>query len=344
MNIAFTICSNNYLSHAKTLCDSIIENNSGYQTYIILCDKQSANVDYSFFYPSHLIMLEDLLIENMAELLARYSILEMNTSIKPAVFRYLYSKHPGLESLIYLDPDIMVFGNLHEISNEFPVADILITPHITQPLPLDGLVTDENKFLLYGLYNLGFIATGRWNSNIDNFLIWWQQRTFEQGYYDLSKGLFVDQLWINLAPLFFERVKVMGNKGWNVGPWNMQERLIVDKKNDVYILADGSRLLFFHFSSYKFNNPKTLTNDYNRVRYGDNCFIDELYDNYYARLIENKVESFSQIRYGYLKELEHAAVGGEVLEPSKLKQFLLLFAPPIFWKIYYTVKVKLLKF
>ena len=58
--IAFTICSNNYLGQAAALKDSFLRHNPGYAFYIILVDRLSEQIDYSFFEPAHILPVEHL--------------------------------------------------------------------------------------------------------------------------------------------------------------------------------------------------------------------------------------------------------------------------------------------
>ena len=92
----FTICSTNYLPTAKILLSSLREN-TNQDIYLILCDTKRDFVD-SFLsdIDIKIIYAEDIGISDFQDLIFRYSILELNTAIKPFVFNSLVKKFPSL--------------------------------------------------------------------------------------------------------------------------------------------------------------------------------------------------------------------------------------------------------
>ena len=99
----FTICSANYLPTAKILVDTL-ESNTKEDTYIIICDKKQIEIE-DFFADNQIkvLFVEDLNIRNFDAFILRYSILEINTAIKPYVFDYLFGA--GYEKIFYFDPE-----------------------------------------------------------------------------------------------------------------------------------------------------------------------------------------------------------------------------------------------
>jgi lipopolysaccharide biosynthesis glycosyltransferase len=209
MNIAFTICSNNYLAQAKTLGDSFLNYNKDIQFFIFLCDEKLPNFDYEDFNEFKLVTYKELNIESIHSLLEKYNIVELNTAIKATCFKYIQEHIVQVEKIIYLDPDIEVYNSLHILFDELDLNDIVLTPHLLKPLHLDSLSPSESLFLNHGIYNLGFIGLNIKKTNSLSFLNWWEERLFKYCYNDLCNGLFVDQLWINHVPIFFENVNYL---------------------------------------------------------------------------------------------------------------------------------------
>jgi len=203
--IAFTICSNNYLGQAQTLANSILEYNPDYKVLIFLVDKLSSNIDYDFFIPHQIIPVDRIGINNFDDLWKKYDIVELNTCLKASAFKYIF-KNYQTDYTFYFDPDIMLFDNLLELESEFIANDILLTPHILSPIEIGDEAPTESLFLNHGTFNLGFIGVKN-TTNSYNFLNWWEERLFKLGFNRIREGLFVDQLWINLVPVFFEKVK-----------------------------------------------------------------------------------------------------------------------------------------
>lgn len=301
MKIAFTICSNNYLAQAKTLGDSIIATSPDYKFYIGLVDKLNEGIDYDKEIEHNIILVENIGIPDFDELWKKFSIIELNTCVKPFFLEYFISNFGNIEYIYYLDPDTFVYNNLRLIEEEFgPHNKILLTPHILTPIKLDGKTPDEPIFLNHGLYNLGFLGLKDPKSLL-SIIDWWKERTREYGYDRTSEGLFVDQLWFNLVPLYYQRVKHSFNLGLNMGPWNLHERYILNNNN---ILKVNNRdiLVFFHFSNFSFDHPEELAPLYNRYSLEERNDLKPIYSAYYKRLIDNNIEKLSLITCYYMNQ------------------------------------------
>ena len=153
-NIAFTICSNNYLAQAKVLSDSVFKNSKeSYDFYIILCDDISDVVNYDNFHATF-VKAEDLNIENFNWMIRNYNIIELNTAIKPFAFRYLISSY-NPDYIHYLDPDTCTYTSLTTIEEELePDKCILLSPHSLSPIPQNLEFPTDTTFLTFGVYNL----------------------------------------------------------------------------------------------------------------------------------------------------------------------------------------------
>jgi len=237
----------------------------------------------------------NLPIPGFDEYRQRYNIIELNTSVKPSIFKYFINTQEKVEKIFYFDPDIKVFAGLGSLESYLDEHEILLTPHIHKPIELDSLMPQETTFLKYGIFNLGFIGLRPGSANCQKFLDWWEQRCIERCFFRLQDGLFVDQLWINFAPYLFENVHCLKEFGYNMGPWNVHERRIVESDLDGFRLNDGSRLVLYHFSGYRFNKPRKLSRDpYNRETLQDRADLFKLYSDYQKELLMNQVEKFSR--------------------------------------------------
>ncbi|MFV0539038.1 MAG: hypothetical protein ACK5M3_16985 [Dysgonomonas sp.] len=297
MKLVFTICSNNYLSQAKTLGDSLIKHNPDYKFVIGLCDKKNPAIDYSFFEPHEIVEVRDLNIENFEWMLLNYYIIELNTSIKPFFFKHFIDKYEDIEVIMYFDPDIKIFNSLSYIENELHNKSILLTPHILSPIPLDGHIPREIDFLNYGIYNLGFIGI-RPSESAFRMLDWWAERLAIQSFDRVSEGLFVDQLPMNLVPLFFDNVVVSGNTGLNFAYWNFHEREI-SKIDNTYFINKNTPLVFFHFSSFKPTQPLNISHHQTRFKLEPDSLLYNLFSEYANELIHNKYVELKEIKCYY---------------------------------------------
>ncbi|MES1221758.1 MAG: hypothetical protein ABUT20_40045, partial [Bacteroidota bacterium] len=299
MTIVFTICSNNYLAQAKTFIDSLISFNPNIKPYIFLIDKKTQLIDYTFFIPAELIEVSENIVKGYEELVTKYSIVELNTAVKPFIFEFLAEFESEVRRLYYFDPDICIYDSLNLLDKLLDEFDIIITPHFLSPLPIDGLEPFENLALNYGTYNLGFLALNPRTDNTRKFLKWWGERTLKFGYSKVDQGFFVDQLWFNLVPVFFDKICSLKHPGYNMAAWNLHERSIKSYLADGRIkLNSEDYLAFYHFSSYNFSSPEVLSTKYTRYNFDNKPAVKELYGVYHARVFNNQMERFRNIRCG----------------------------------------------
>jgi hypothetical protein len=344
MKIAFTLCSNNYLAHAKTLGDSIRKINPEYKFFIGLVDSLNTNIDYDAEIGYPIILSNEIGIPNYDDLWKKYSIIEFNTCVKPFYFQYFITRYKLIDYLFYLDPDIFVYNDLNIIENEFENStEFLLTPHILSPIPLDTKTPGENIFLNYGIFNLGFL--GLKNPELSNqFLDWWKERTYHLGFDKTAEGLFVDQLWFNLVPIFFKNVKISKHPGLNMAPWNLHERKLSGDES-VLFMDQTFPLVFYHFSKYNRSDPDLINNKYNRYNFETNIDLKNIYQNYSDLLLRNGVQKISAIPCHYM-ELRKKHFDNESkakLSTSSvplIKRFLKKIIPPAGIRIFTAIRLK----
>lgn len=298
IKIAFTICSNNYLAQANTLKTSFLKHNQDFEFWIILVDKKSPEVDYGLFEPAKLILASEISVYDFEDLLNKYNIIELNTSIKPSLFKYFISQYKSIKAIYYLDPDLYFYSSLSLADNLLSSGkSAALTPHILDPITRDGFFPDENTFLNFGIYNLGFIGINPNNVNALRLLDWWEERTLHHGQIDLCRGYFVDQLWMNLAPVLFEDIAIIKNYGYNMAPWNLHERTLTNVKGDVIVNAEDD-LVFYHFSKLSEDENK-VSKVYNRYMLSDLESLSLLYKNYKHFVANNNYDKFKTIEIAY---------------------------------------------
>ncbi len=294
MNLFFSICANNYLAQAGVLYKSFKKFHPDTGFFLFLCDQKSSAVDYS--------QIADEVIElnsiepRFGELALKYNIIELNTCLKPRIFEYLFSERK-ITQAVFLDPDIKIYHPLSFLFTDFIQANILLTPHIYSPIPSDGHKPDEQSFLIFGIYNLGFISV-RNTEESGRFLHWWKSRTYEFGYADTYKGIFVDQLPVNLAPLFFKSVFILEDRGMNMAPWNLHERWL-EKRNGEFFVNRQERLKFYHFSSFITGQPELPLHYYNRFRLDDRPDLQEIYADYHDDLMSAGYMNYQKMENAY---------------------------------------------
>lgn len=294
MIIAFTHCSNNFLAQAKTLLASIAKHEKGIQTFFFLADEKDASVDYNSI-PAEFNIIDETIVPEFRQLLSKYNLLELNSNLKPFLFKYLVNKYPEATAIYYFDADTVLYSDLSHTTTLFTEWDIIITPHFLTPVPDDGLEPFENAALNFGTYNLGFLALNVTSANTGKFLDWWSDRTLQHGHYDVGNGYFVDQLWFNLVPIFFEKVHSLKHPGYNMAPWNLHERHVKDRNNGSPLLKSNDPLVLFHYSSFDYYRPHLISWKYNRHTFANAPGLEQLFGEYCAALKQNGIEQYSSI-------------------------------------------------
>jgi hypothetical protein len=199
----------------------------------------------------HVILAKDLGFKNFYKRIFKYKALEAVTSVKAKLFLYLFDLFPKEERFVFLDTDIKILGPFDEVMHALDQYPILVTPHITEN---DGIIDNELTTIIYGVCNTGFLAVKRTDEG-KRFLHWWADRLEKYCYDETSKGIFVDQKWLDLALSIFD-VHLFKHPGYNVACWNLPQRWIADDSNGNYIVNEQP-LRFCHFSglfSKRFNN------------------------------------------------------------------------------------------
>jgi hypothetical protein len=320
------------------MLDTLNKHNPDYNRYIILCDEFDKRINYQELSCFKIIYWKEIIGELSSELVSKYDIVELNTSIKASAFKYLFNKVQNTEHIIYLDPDIQVFDELSAVEEAFLNQDILLTPHFLKPVPIDEKSPMENLALNYGLYNLGFIGLKGGSSIVLAFLDWWEERLLKKCFIDLNNGYFVDQLWVNMVTILFERVFILRNYGLNVAPWNLHEREIISYENGKYKMSDRGNLVFFHFSSFKFDENDLMSPYYNRITFENaNLYQKKIYTDYAQNLIQYNAAFYSSILCAYFKHSAPQKV------PAQWKKFLFSIIPPLILSMYYNSKMFLLR-
>jgi hypothetical protein len=288
--IVFTLCSNNYLAQAKTLGDSITATNPTYEFVIGLVDKLHPQIDYTFFSPHKILRFDEIGCPEFDEMIKKYNIVEFNTAVKPFYIDYFFNRYPNC-IIYYIDPDIEVFRSLSHLEEIFNAGnDFILTPHLVmQKLERSRF---EPLILNVGIYNLGFLGI-RNSEKARSFIKWWRDRLTDFCLIDFPKGLFVDQIWINFLPAFYDNVFTLRDPGYNVGYWNFSERYLTPK-GDSFVVNNEYNLQFFHFSTYDPLQPERLGKHlgYSFEKRPD---LVVLYQEYARKLLANKYAEFSAV-------------------------------------------------
>ncbi len=312
---------------------SLLRTNPDYTFHIAIVDKKSDEINYAIYSDFNFTFVDEIGIKQLDNLIERYNIIELNTSVKASYFKHLLKTYPNCSHVHYFDPDIKLFERLDSLDSYFNNHSILLTPHILHPIPDDYLEPRENMFLNYGIYNLGYIGLKNHPESF-KLLDWWENHTIGLGYMDVKNGYFVDQLWMNHVPLFFNGVHILREKGFNCAPWNIQERHILEVKGCQILLDDQSLLTFYHFSSFNPNRKDLLSSAYTRNTFDKHPLFRHIYETYAIELLDAGYNEYKQLGCGlYPEKLEKDLNSLELSSADMVKKVINLITPPVLIQI-----------
>lgn len=290
-----TIIARNYLPHARVLGESLLENNPESSFAVLVVDDR-AGAQRARSEPFRMLRLSDIGLDSreIGRLAGIYDVTELSTAVKPIFLQWLLAE--GVDHMIYLDPDIKVYGSLQEAVDLALTHGIVLTPHTTVPIPRDGRRVGSANILASGVFNLGFLAVRR---NTTDFLAWWWEQTRRDALSDVAQMMFTDQRWIDLVPCMFNHA-VLRSSAYNVAYWNLHGRRVIRK--DGRYLVDGEPLRFFHFSGFDLRKPYLLSKhqlDLPRILLSEHPAVARLCEEYVESLVRHGARNDSGIEYGW---------------------------------------------
>ena len=286
MKIAFAITSRNYLAQTKIAIESFLLYNPEFEVFVFNIDNEKYETLTIWGNPKiNHQFIADIAFEHKKELRSRYNDFEFCNSIKPFLCHWLFEQFEKAKTILYIDSDL-VFYNKIELEDQLVDSSIIITPHSLSGFPIDNRSTSELDILNSGIYNAGFFIVSN-SCNGMKFLDWWKIRTLTYCYVDFEKGMFVDQIWLNLVPLYFDGVLVLRNLGYNVAHWNLHERIL--SKQDNWYVNDKFKLVFFHFSGFAFDDFTKISKHQNRFTLDSRNDLSEIFMAY-----KNNVEKAAE--------------------------------------------------
>jgi hypothetical protein len=262
--VVCTIITKRYLAQARVLTQSLREHHPEARVYVLLADQVGDYFDPAAE-PFELIGLADLPDRALiAQMCFYYNAFELCCALRPFLHCYL-SEQTDHEAWLFLDADILVCASLDPLWQQLSATSILLSPHSLDPVAPNHVETLELNVLRQGIYNGGCVGLRRAaatdprsTATVLAFIQWWQQRLTDYCFDDVAlqdgRGLAVDQLWLNLVPLYFEDVAVLRHRGANVGHWNLIERGDLVSGDNGLMIGDEP-LLFFHFSGWDWQDP-----------------------------------------------------------------------------------------
>ena len=133
----------------------------------------------------------------------------------------------------------MFFHDPEPLLAELRDGSALVVPHRAPP--------GEDWERTRGAFNAGFVAFRR-SPETSAILEWWRERCLEWCFDRVEPGRFCDQMYLDEWPRRFSGVRILGNLGGGLAPWNASQHRLSMRDGHVW-LDDSVPLVFFHFQS-----------------------------------------------------------------------------------------------
>lgn len=143
---------------------------------------------------------------------------QLRWCLKPVLISHLLRSTAS--RVIYCDADMCFFGDPAPLLAPLGSSGVVLTPHWRPSLPL----VSERSFCLNfldGLYNAGCVAADR--SGLPA-MDWWISACLFACERDHARGLYDDQRYLDLMPVYFSQTTLCRHQGFNVADWNMHLR------------------------------------------------------------------------------------------------------------------------
>lgn len=256
----FTSITANYLPKARVLAESAKRHAPGVQFHLVLADDPPSGFNLAEEPFDSIISAESLPVENPRAWYFSHTVVELCTAVKGLAVEAIFERH-GADKVFFFDPDMVIFGRFEELSAALDSSSVVLTPHQTDPeLSVEAIMDNEIASLQYGVFNLGFLGV-RNDGEGRRFARWWRDRLIDWCHDDLPRGLFTDQKWVNLAPCFFDNIRVLRSPAFNVATWNITRRKATGSMAEG-VLINGEPLGFYHFSGFDSGAQEVMLNKY----------------------------------------------------------------------------------
>lgn len=214
-----TVATRSYLADARLAARSFTDHHPGARFTILVVDGDHmapagwSHRDVELVTPGELGLADDELLA----MAAIYSPFEIACALKPLALRRTLEQ---ADVAVYVDGDVEVLSPMDELVAAAADHDVVLVPHVLDPVPRDGRLPDEPGLLGAGMYNGGLLAVRRASGP---FLDWWEERLRRDALGRPDMMMLADQRWLDFVPVLFDHA-VLRDPTYDVGYWNLHER------------------------------------------------------------------------------------------------------------------------
>ncbi|MFN5952428.1 MAG: hypothetical protein ACK6A9_18285 [Dolichospermum sp.] len=241
MNYYVTLFDSNYLTRGLVMYRSLLRHAGEFHLWIICFDDlahqllQQLNLE-----KVTLVSLSEFEDSELLKIKPQRTQREYCWTCTPSTLLYVLNTEPHVDTITYLDADLMFFSSPEPIFTEAKNASILLTEHRYLP--------EYDQSATSGIYNVQFMMFRR---NIEglNALKWWRDRCIEWCYARFENGKFGDQKYLDDWKERFPGVHIVEHLGSGLAPWNAAQYNLTKKGENIFV--EEYPLIFYHFHALK---------------------------------------------------------------------------------------------
>lgn len=235
----------NYIHKGLVLYESLTKVESDFCMYVMAFDRETYDFLSKLALPQLVVdLFDDIETDELKEIKKGRNRSEYCWTVGPFLTEHFLVKY-NLESIAFIDADMMFYQSPRVIFDEIGDNDIAITLH------------DMEKETAQGKYIVQF-EFFRNNSNGLKCLRWWRDRCFEWCYGRFEDGKYGDQKYLEQFDSLFEKVYVIKNHAACVSIVNRGTLTPIDRNMEYKGVV--SPVIIYHFLNTKFEvrNEKVL--------------------------------------------------------------------------------------
>jgi hypothetical protein len=302
------IVTSNYLPQAMALYSYISESNPD-ASYIVMLVGESDELSEDLPNGPEWIWWERVIpdSERRIELASEYTPFELSCVVRGRLHHY-FATMREFEKWIVMDTDTGILSDLGPVWDTLEDSSIALIAHSKVPVGIDDVIPHETNFLKCGLYNAGVVGMRRSETAI---LIadWLIVRLEKYGHaYAHRVGLdlpscndfeFVDQIWLNLVPLYFRSATVVIDSAiCNLGHWNLHEGTLHLKDEQAYF--NHEKVVIAHFSGLPSYRVETVSS-YSKLYIEKTSLVWAKLAEDYKKRLADAIISVPSLPYSYAK-------------------------------------------
>ena len=240
-NIYVTVVSSKYLLMAISVAKAL--SLSGKTCAIYCIDDDAADAIKDLNLKSCMIYRpKDYTNDKLLTIRKNRTDSEFCWTCKSVALEHILTQVDGLDWVIYLDSDMMIYGDPDLGLPSGNLNHVMLTPHRPCNSHFKSFMAKSGDF------NAGYIAF-RNSKEGRKALRWWRNKCQESCSANTDSQNYADQYYLNDIPELFNGVFISQHEGVNAAPWNILGKDITIMDGDIFV--NQQPLLIYHMQGFK---------------------------------------------------------------------------------------------